>query len=283
MSGGRTLLTVMAHPDDESFGMGGTLAKYAREGVEVHVVIATDGAAGSMAEGFEVAREQLAAVRAQELEAAVKILGGHLHLLGYRDSGMAGSPANDHPDAFINSDDEDAIRKIVRLLRIHRPEVVVTHDETGGYYHPDHIRCWKITTAAFNRAGDPTCHPELDLPPFQPDRLYYSAIPKDRIKWFIRFRRLFSGEDPQRVGRNRDIDLTQLGIPDDQIHVQIDIRPVWDIKRQASAAHQSQGGGVGFMRQMPEWLARQLFGYELYVQAHPSPSPGTRKTDLFGY
>ena len=135
----KTLLAILAHPDDESFGPGGTLAKLAAEGVDVHIAIATDGAAGSVAEGYEEAREKLAAVRAVELEKAVEILGGTLHRLGYRDSGMKGDVANQHPDAFINADHFSAIGKVVKLIREIQPHVVVTHDETGGYFHPDHI------------------------------------------------------------------------------------------------------------------------------------------------
>lgn len=155
----KTLLAIFAHPDDESFGPGGTLAKYAAEGVDVHIAIATDGAAGSMAEGHEVEREQLASVRSKELEAAVKILGGTLHRLGYRDSGMKGDPANDDPQAWIRADEEEAVRRVVQLIRELRPHIIITHDETGGYFHPDHIQCWNITTKAFHAARGSLCFP----------------------------------------------------------------------------------------------------------------------------
>lgn len=274
------MLVVLAHPDDESFGMGGTLAKYAAAGVDVHIAIATDGAAGSMAEGHEVAHETLAAVREKELQKAVDILGGHLHMLGYRDSGMSGGPDNDHPAAFVNGDETEAIGKVVALIRTVRPHVIVTHDETGGYFHPDHIRCWKITTAAFHAAGDPNCFPEQGLPPFQPQKLFYTAIPKSRMAWFIKIQRL-RGQDPTRLGRNKDIDLTRLGIADENIHAQIDIRPVWEVKRAASAAHKTQGGGTTFFRFLPNWLNRRLFGVETFMQAHPPPQGGKRRAELF--
>ncbi|HZD11702.1 MAG TPA: PIG-L family deacetylase, partial [Candidatus Binatia bacterium] len=135
----RTLLAVLAHPDDESFGPGGTLARYAAQGVDVHIVIATNGAAGSVVEEYEAAREQLAQVRREEVEAAVEILGAELHLLGYRDSGYIGDPANEHPEALINVDKREAAAEVVRLIRELRPQVVLTHDEFGGYFHPDHI------------------------------------------------------------------------------------------------------------------------------------------------
>ncbi|HID53153.1 MAG TPA: hypothetical protein EYP41_14110 [Anaerolineae bacterium] len=110
------LLAVFAHPDDESFGPGGTMARYAHEGVDVHIAIATDGVAGSVAPGFEGSQEELVAVRAQELVTAVNILGATLHTLNYRDSGYVNDPANDHPDAFINGDMAEQTGRVVQLL-----------------------------------------------------------------------------------------------------------------------------------------------------------------------
>ena len=230
----RTLLVVLAHPDDESFGPGGTLAKYAAEGVDVHICIATDGVAGSVEVGYEEAAKDLAEVRAHELEEAVAILGGTLHQLHYRDSGMQGDPANKHPDAFINADKHEAVGHIVRLIRRYKPQVVITNDETGGYYHPDHIRCYEITTAAFHAAADPNQYPELALEPHRPQLLYYTALPRRRLKlfsWLLRLR----GQDPTAVGRNKDIDLTQLGYPAENLHTTIDFTPYWNVKMRASA------------------------------------------------
>ena len=275
----KRLLAILAHPDDESFGPGGTLARYAAEGVEVHIAIATDGAAGSVAEGHEEAHANLVEVRAKELEAAVAILGGTLHQLGYRDSGMTGDPANQHPDAFIQADEQEAIGRVVQLIRQVRPQVVITHDETGGYYHPDHIMCWRIVTPAFHAAGDASQYPTLGAP-HQPQRLYYTALPKRWVSFFTTMMRL-RGHDPRHAGRNRDIDMTKLGIPDDHIHARIDIRPTWEVKQKASAEHASQGGG-GFARYFPRPVAKWLLGRELFMRAHPPAPNGWREHDLFG-
>ncbi len=276
----KRLLAVLAHPDDESFGLGGTLARYAAEGVDVHIAIATDGAAGSVAEGFENAREELAAIRAKELEAAVRILGGKLHMLGYRDSGYINDPANEHPDAFIQADEKEAVGRVVRLIRQIRPQVVVTHDETGGYFHPDHIFCWKITTAAFYAAGDPEQFPDIGPAPYQPQKLYYSVFSNRWVKFYIFLLRL-RGQDPTRMGRNKDIDFTKIGVAPSQIHARIDYRDYWDVKRQASACHSSQGGGTGFTRLVPVWAQKRLFGHETYMRAYPPAQNGLRETDLF--
>ena len=105
-----------------------------------------------------------------------------LHTFGYRDSGYIGDPANQHPDAFINADERQAIGRVVELIRHIRPQVVITHDETGGYYHPDHIFCWKITSAGFAAAADATQYPEIGPAPYQPQRLYYTGFSNRMVK-----------------------------------------------------------------------------------------------------
>lgn len=275
----RRLLGVFAHPDDESFGPGGTLARYADEGVDVHIAIATDGAAGSVADGFENKRAQLAAVRRKELETAVDILGATLHHFNYRDSGYLNDPANEHPDAFINTDEHEVVGRVVRLMRQIRPQVVVTHDETGGYFHPDHIHCWRVTTAAFHAAGDSDQYPELDLPPYQPKKLYYTAFPNRWVKVFVFLMRL-RGQDPTKQGRNKDIDMTKLGVDPQVIDAVITYRPYWDVKQAASAAHASQGGG-GISRRFPEWLSKLIFARDTFIRAYPPAPNGAREKDLF--
>jgi LmbE family N-acetylglucosaminyl deacetylase len=278
--GRRALLAVLAHPDDESYGIGGTLARYADEGVDVHVAIATDGAAGTAAQGFEEVQPDLANHRSLELERAAAVLGATVHRLGYRDSGMRGHPDNDHEHAFIQANEFEAVGRVVRLIREIRPQVVITHDETGGYFHPDHIFCWQVTTAAFHAAGDATAYPEIGLPPHQPARLYYSAFSNRWIKVLITLMRL-RGQDPRRVGRNRDIDFTQLGLPPKKVHAHIDYRDYWDTKVHASAEHGSQGGGTGMSRLLPRFLQRQLFGSESFQRGYPPLPDGAREDDLF--
>ncbi len=278
--GQRRLLTVLAHPDDESFGMGGTLARYADEGADVHVAIATDGVAGSVAGGYEHTLQQLAEVRRQELEKAINILGVTLHMLGYRDSGYIGDPANQHPEAFINSDFDEAVGKVVALIRQIRPQVVVTHDETGGYYHPDHIHCWKITTAAFEAAGDPEQYQEIGPAPYRPQRLYFTGFSNRMVKVFTFLMRL-RGQDPKRAGRNKDIDWTKIGIEPRRLHAQIDYRQYWDVKAAAGAAHPSQGGGSSRNRMLPEWLQRRYLAKESYIRAYPPVPDSYREYDLF--
>jgi LmbE family N-acetylglucosaminyl deacetylase len=276
----RALLAVLAHPDDESYGPGGTLSRYAHNGVDVHVAIATDGAAGSIDEKWQGDRSRLIEARAGELIAATNILGVTLHTLDYRDSGYIGDEANQHPSAFINADEDEAICRVVKLIREIRPQVVLTHDETGGYYHPDHIQCYKITTAAFHAAGDPEKYPAIGLAPYQPEKLYYSAFSYRWTRFIVRLMRL-RGLDPTRIGRNKDVDLTRLGIDPAKLTTRVNYGDYWDIKRAASAEHGSQGGGNSFLRLFPRWLQKLIFANDTFMRAYPAPTPGLKEKDLF--
>lgn len=275
----KVLLAVLAHPDDESFGLGGTIARYAAEGVEVHIAIATDGVAGSVADGYEHTLGNLVEIRKKELASAVNILGAEVHMLGFRDSGYIGDPANQHPDAFINVDQDRAVESVVCLIRKVKPQVVITHDETGGYFHPDHIHCCNITTAAFQAANDPSSFPASG-DPFQPQRLYYSAFSNWMVKIFTLLMRL-RGRDPKRAGRNEDIDFTKLGIPGHKIHAKINYRQFWETKRLASAEHGSQGGGTSNSRALPQWFQRRFLAYEYFICVIPPAPDGYRVDDLF--
>lgn len=151
----KRLLAVFAHPDDETFGSGSTLARYADEGADVTVVCATQGEVGEIAPGSNATSETLGAVRTAELRSALNALGVQsLILLGYRDSGMAGSENNNNPSAFINVPIGEAVERLVGIIRECHPQVMITMDPSGGYGHPDHILVAELTTRAFEAAND---------------------------------------------------------------------------------------------------------------------------------
>ena len=178
-------MAVHAHPDDESVGTGGTLARYAAEGVRVVVVTCTGGEHGEIVvPGMDTPenRARLGVIRAAELARALAVLGVREHaFLGYRDSGMMGRPENDAPDSFWRADPDEAAGRLVRLVRRYRPDVVTTYNAFGGYGHPDHIGAHRVAVAAFERAGDPARYPEqLSGPdtaePWTPAKLYETAF-----------------------------------------------------------------------------------------------------------
>jgi LmbE family N-acetylglucosaminyl deacetylase len=273
MTDQRRLLGIFAHPDDESFGPGGTLALYGARGIDVHVCTVTDGAAGSDA---SPAAGPLALRRRQELECACEALGATLHMLDYRDSGMEGSADNKHPGSLYQADLECVALDIARIICRIRPEVILTHDPTGGYFHPDHIRVNHGVTSALVQLAEwqkGVQSPLSDalsregLQAWVPSRVFHSVIPRSSLKWLVRFLRLI-GRDPQHFGANHDIDISQVGVPDEQITLRLDVRPYLDVKERASVCHASQGGGGG-PRGMPSFLQRFIFRYEQYVQAWP--------------
>jgi mycothiol S-conjugate amidase len=172
------LMCVHAHPDDESSKGAATMARYAREGVDVLVVTLTDGSRGSVLNPAMDRPEILAditAVRAAEMDRAREILGVRQVFLGFVDSGL---PEGDPPPplpvgCFATGDLEEQTEALVRVVRHQRPQVITTYDENGGYPHPDHVRCHVVTVAAFEAAGDPDRYPDAGEP-WQPSKLYYN-------------------------------------------------------------------------------------------------------------
>ncbi|HLA06332.1 MAG TPA: PIG-L family deacetylase [Anaerolineales bacterium] len=275
----KTILAVLAHPDDETFGLGGTLAYYAQKGFETYYVCATRGEAGTVDEGYLKDFRNIADLRTDELMRAAKILGlKEVFFLGYRDSDMPGSENNKHPEAQVAHPIEEVAGRIVKYIRELKPDVVLTFDPIGGYKHPDHIHTHRATTLAFEKADDPSFHPEAGAP-FKPRALYYQVFPRGFLKWMIRLMPLF-GKDPTRFGRNGDIDLTDL-IVEFPVHVRMDLRSVSEIKRHASAQHASQGGGQ-MRRGLMGFITRVFGEREDYMRAYP-PVNGRFKTgsDLF--
>ncbi|HUG46873.1 MAG TPA: PIG-L family deacetylase [Candidatus Limnocylindria bacterium] len=152
-----TLLTVHAHPDDETISTGGVMARYAAEGLRVVCVTCTGGEHGEIVVPELDTLEnhaRLADIRSEELARALAHLGSiEHHYLGYVDSGMMGTPENDAPDSFWQADFDEAVERLLRIVREVRPQVMVGYNDFGGYGHPDHIRAALITKAAFERAG----------------------------------------------------------------------------------------------------------------------------------
>jgi LmbE family N-acetylglucosaminyl deacetylase len=281
MSKSKTILAVLAHPDDETFGLGGTLAFYARQGVDVYYVCATRGEAGAADEEHLKEYKDAAEMRTNELLRAAKILGiKEVFFLDYRDSGMPGTKENEHPSAQINHPVEEVARRVVKYIRELKPDIVLTFDPIGGYKHPDHIHIQRAATLAYEKADDASFHPGSGAP-FKPRALYYHVFPSWFLKWAVRLMPLF-GRDPRKWGRNKDIDLTDL-IVDFPVHVRVNIRSVEEIKREASVQHASQGGGITTSRLSLFGFMNWLFGGEEdYMRAYP-PVNGDyrRKRDLF--
>ena len=277
MNSNRRMLAVLAHPDDESFGMGGTLALYAQQGVEVHLICATRGEVGETPPDFERNDRSIAELRMEELRCAGQILGlQKVHFLDYRDSGMPGSPDNHHPRALTAAPMNQVAIEIARHIRTLQPQVVLTFDPFGGYGHPDHIAIQRATERAFFLAGEEA---QIDsLPPYQAQKLYFHTFPRRSLGVLLRLLRFF-GKDPRKWGRNNDIDLLEITEHTYPVHAKINFRAVASLKDQASACHKSQlmPGSSGLL-----WSIMRIFsGPESFMRAYPEDAPERNERDLF--
>ena len=180
------LLTVHAHPDDESSKGAGTVALYRAEGVHTVLVCCTGGEEGEVlnpALDTPEVHARIADLRHEELTEAARIIGyDEVVMLGYRDSGMPGSEANANPLSFAQAPLDEAVERLVAVIRRTRPQVMVVYgDEQSGYPHPDHLRVHEIGVAAFSATGDPARYPAAG-PAWQPDKLYYTVFSVARFR-----------------------------------------------------------------------------------------------------
>jgi N-acetyl-1-D-myo-inositol-2-amino-2-deoxy-alpha-D-glucopyranoside deacetylase len=273
-----TLMTVHAHPDDEAIGTGGVLARYAAEGVRTVLITCTDGAVGEIVEATVATPDNLAEVRAGELQAAADLLGvSALHCLGYRDSGMMGTPENDDPRCFWRADLDEATGRLVALIREHRPQVLVTYDENGFYGHPDHIQANRVAVAAFHAAGDAARYPEQGLAPWAPSKLYYTAVPISRMREFGRRLRELNIEAPF----SDEAEDLEWGTPDERIVATVDARAYAQVKRDALAIHRSQVGPNTFFLLLPPPLWEEAMGTEYFERPVSTVRAPDHEDDLF--
>src|SRR4051812_19251726 len=168
MVNARTILTVHAHPDDEASKGAPTLARYHAEGVRTVLVCCTGGEEGELHNPAlrepggpfhgltpEQEKVKVAELRPTELAQSAEIIGfDAVEMLGYRDSGMQDSPANSDPASFNAADFDEAVGRLVAVVRRERPQVMITYsDDQQGYLHPDHLRVHDVSVAAFDRTG----------------------------------------------------------------------------------------------------------------------------------
>jgi mycothiol S-conjugate amidase len=277
------LVTVHAHPDDESSKGAATVARYHAEGVRTVLVCCTGGEAGEIlnpAMDRPDVKERLAEVRMQELAEATAIIGfDEVVLLGYRDSGMPETPFNEDPRCFAKADLDEAIGRLVAVIRRERPQVVITYpDDQQGYRHPDHLRVHDITVPAFEAAGDPDAYPGTG-DPWQPRKLYYSAWSQARMRaMHAKFLELgiespYSEEWMNRPGM------------DDRITTKIDVSGHHTVRRDALIAHATQIDPTSkFWFGLPPDVV--AYPYDDYILARslvdgPRPDGAGLEDDLF--
>ncbi len=274
------LLSIHAHPDDESSKGAGTVARYHAEGVRTVLVCCTGGEEGDIlnpAMDREEVRADLPAVRRAELERAAAIIGyDEVVMLGYRDSGMPDSEANARPEAFANADLDEAVGRLVAVIRRERPQVVLTYgDDQQGYPHPDHLRVHDITHPAVDRAADPAWYPEAGEP-WQVSKIYYSLWSKRRIELThakyleLELESPYSDEWFERPWQ------------DHRITTMVDIEGYADVRFDALLAHATQIDPESpFWFGLPRDVATGIHPYDDYIRAMSLVDAPTPEHDLF--
>lgn len=278
----RRLLISFAHPDDESFGLGGLISRYVAEGVEVYYLCATNGDVGTVSPEMLNGYQSIAELRLAELDCASQKLGfKKVFKLGYKDSGMMSSSTITDPACLWQTwqtAPQAVTQRVVEVVREVQPQVVITFNRYGGYGHPDHIAIQRATVEAFKLAGDPSYLTDGQAPHVS-QKLYYNTIPTFLLRIGVVWMRL-RGKDPRKLGRNNDIDLLAILDNVEPIHTKVDIRDYYEAWEAASACHASQGGGrTGFI---PSWLRRLLAPQQTFTRVYPVPSNNTiDEYDLF--
>lgn len=277
------LLIAYAHPDDESFGSGGLIARYVKTGADVYYICATDGDMGTIPDEMQGKYDSVRELRLSELDCASAILGfRHVFTFGYKDSGMMNAPSTNDPDCLWyrwNHEPDAVIRRVVEVIREVKPHVILTFNRYGGYGHPDHIAIQRATVQAFSLAADPS-YSTSSLPAWKTQKLYYSAIPARMLRFALFVMRL-RRQDPRRMGVNKDIDFQAIVDNIEPVHTQIDIADHLEDWDRASACHVSQGGGR-FLPRLPMWARRMFSGKQGLTRVYPEPARHrVDETDLF--
>src|SRR4051812_28189629 len=265
------------------------MAKYAAEGAHVTLVTCTLGEEGEVIvpelEHLSAQKDdRLGEHRVNELADAMKALGvdDHRFLGGtgrWRDSGMMGLPTNDRPDCFWQADLEQAVGELVAVMREVRPQAVVTYNEFGGYGHPDHIQAHRVTLAAFDAAGDPGRFPDAGEP-WQPSKLYYTALPASFLRQGFDALKEMGEEAPFGVTSPDEL---SFGDPDETVTTRIDARDHLEAKVEAMRAPAPQIRAEAPFFALPNTGGRGAFGYEhsRLTGGGPPPPAGDLEDDLF--
>ncbi len=274
------LISVHAHPDDEASKGAGTVRRYADQGVRTVLVCCTGGEAGDIlnpAMDRPEVRERLAEVRMEELARSAEIIGyDDVVLLGYRDSGMPDSPENADPGCFARAPLEEAVGRLVAILRREQPQVVLTYgDDQQGYPHPDHLRVHEVTMAAVDAAADPATHPEAG-PPWCVQKVYYSTWSRARI---LALHTTFV-----ELGLESPFDEKWLSRPsqDDRITTHVDVTGLYDVRAGALRAHATQIDPESpFWFGIPDDVAASVHPQEDYILARSEVPTDLPEDDLF--
>jgi mycothiol S-conjugate amidase len=278
------LMAVHAHPDDESSKGAAAMVRYLAEGAEVLVVTCTGGERGDVLnprlKDDPAYAGGLSEIRRREMAEARAILGVDQAWLGFVDSGLPeGDPLPPLPEGCFGLQDvKVAAEPLVRLMRRFRPHVVTTYDEDGGYPHPDHIQCHRISVEAFDAAGDPDRYPEAG-PVWQPLKLYYNqTFSKDRVMALHEAMLARGLESPYAAWIERWDDT---GRPGRQITTRVECGEYFEIRDKALLAHATQVDPDGPWFNVPMDVQREVWPTEDFELARSLVDTTLPEDDLF--
>ncbi len=276
------MLCVHAHPDDESSKGAPSVAKYHAEGVHCVLVCCTGGEEGEILNPAMDKPEILARlpeVRAQELARAAEVIGyDEVVMLGYRDSGMPGTEANERPESFFQTPIEQATARLVAVIRRTKPQVMAIYPAHQSMYpHPDHIRAHEVGLAAFHAAGDPDSFPAQG-PPWQPLKLYYTLWSKRRMMAMVeKFAELGL---PVPWGEERLAMMAE--VPQEEITTEVDVSEWQTVRKEALRAHATQvDPDSPFWFGLPPEVEEELGYVDEYHLAHNLTGSQVPEDDLF--
>jgi N-acetyl-1-D-myo-inositol-2-amino-2-deoxy-alpha-D-glucopyranoside deacetylase len=266
----RPLMALFAHPDDETFSTAGIMAAAVERGLPITVISATRGEAGESSIPGLDDPERLGVVRERELREAMRQIGvSDVRLLGYRDSGMAGSPSAEHPRAFVRVPVKTAAAVLVPDIRSLRPHMIVTFGPEGLYGHPDHVHLHHVALRAIEVAADPSHQGRSRSEPWQTPALYFAAFPREEML------ALFDRPDSPLRSLPEDA-RANLGTPRAEITHKVDIHSWAERKRAAIAAHRTQTGEGGPLAGTPPEVRKWQLAHEFFVRA---PLPWSSPAD----
>jgi mycothiol S-conjugate amidase len=287
------LLTVHAHPDDEASKGAPTVARYHADGVRTVLVCCTGGEEGELQnpalreEGQplhgltpEEEKARVIEMRPAELARSAEIIGfDDVVMLGYRDSGMPDTEPNNRPESFHQAPIDEAVGRLVAVIRRERPQVILTYgDDQRGYPHPDHLKVHDISVLAFERAGDPTWYPEAGEA-FQPDKMYYTVWSRARMVAVHEALIRLKGESPY------DEKWFDRPDQDHRITTKLDVRDYMAVRSESLRAHATQvDPTAGWWFGLSDAEQAEVYPYEDWQLARstvPMPDEGTIEDDLF--
>jgi mycothiol S-conjugate amidase len=258
------------------------MARYSAEGTRVVLVCATGGEEGEILNprmDQPGIKERMTEIREAELKTAADLLGvSQVYMLGYRDSGMPGSEGNKHPKAFMNADPDEAVGKLVEIIRKEKPQVVLSYDESRGYEHPDHVKVYEWGRRAFEEAGDPEKFPDAG-PAWAPQKLYYFATFSKKRLQILHDAAAAEGIDSPFAGWLDHWD--QMGFEDPDITTQIDVTDYIELRSKALLAHATQIDPDSFWFAVPDDIQKKVYPWEDFTLVETTTEREIPEDDLF--